>query len=160
MLTDRKYPIVLTSKDKLNASVKSKISKEKEVYILGGAETISSFVENDIKSLEKKVSRISGVDRYETSVKIAEIGQSKDIILVNGDTFPDSLTASGIALFNNKSILLVKSNEIPKRVKEYIKKINPNSITIIGGNKSVDDNIQKEAKTLSKNISRISGKDR
>lgn len=160
ILTEGKYPIVLTAKDKLDSSVKAKISKAKEVYILGGSETISLNVENDIKSLGKKVSRVQGIDRYETSVKIADITRSKDLVLVNGDFFPDSLIASGIALLSNKSILLVKSNEIPKSVEQYIKNVNPSSITIIGGNKSVSDSIAKAAKALSKNVSRISGKDR
>ncbi|MDY5436328.1 cell wall-binding repeat-containing protein [Peptostreptococcus porci] len=160
VLTSGKYPIVLASKDRLDPSVRAKISKAKEVYILGGSETISSAVENDIKSLGAKVSRLSGMDRYETSVKIAQVTGSKDLILVNGDLFPDSLTASGIALLNNRSILLVKSNEIPQSVKDYIKKINPNSITIIGGNKSVDDRLEKESKLFTNNVKRISGRDR
>ena len=160
VLTSGKYPIVLASKDKLEPSVRAKISKAKEVYILGGSETISSAVENDIKSLGAKVSRLSGMDRYETSVKIAQVTGSKDLILVNGDLFPDSLTASGIALLNNRSILLVKSNEIPQSVKDYIKKINPSSITIIGGNKSVDDSLEKDSKLFTSNVKRISGRDR
>lgn len=160
ILTEGKYPIVLTLKDRLVPSVRAKIAKAKEVYILGGSETISSAVENDIKSLGVKVSRLSGMDRYETSVKIAQETGSKDLILVNGDLFPDSLTASGIALLNNKSILLVKSNEMPQSVKDYIKKINPSSITIIGGNKSVDDRLEKESKLFASNVKRISGRDR
>lgn len=160
VLTSGKYPIVLASKDRLDPSVRAKISKAKEVYILGGSETISSAVENDIKSLGAKVSRLSGMDRYETSVKIAQVTGSKDLILVNGDLFPDSLTASGIALLNNRSILLVKSNEMPQSVKDYIKKINPSSITIIGGSKSVDDRLEKESKLFTNNVKRISGRDR
>ncbi|MDY4128016.1 cell wall-binding repeat-containing protein [Peptostreptococcus porci] len=160
VLTSGKYPIVLASKDRLDPSVRAKISKTKEVYILGGSETISSAVENDIKSLGAKVSRLSGMDRYETSVKIAQVTGSKDLILVNGDLFPDSLTASGIALLNNRSILLVKSNEMPQSVKDYIKKINPSSITIIGGSKSVDDRLEKESKLFTNNVKRISGRDR
>ena len=160
VLTNGKYPIVLASKDRLDPSVRAKISKAKEVYILGGSETISSAVENDIKSLGAKVSRLSGMDRYETSVKIAQVTGSKDLILVNGDLFPDSLTASGIALLNNRSILLVKSNEMPQSVKDYIKKINPSSITIIGGSKSVDDRLEKESKLFTNNVKRISGRDR
>lgn len=160
VLTYGKYPILLTSKNRLDHSAREKISKAKEVYILGGKDVISIDIENNIKTLEKKVSRISGKDRYETSMKIADFFHSKDIIIVNGDKFPDSVTSSGIALLNNKSILFVKSNKIPSNVKKYIKGLNPNSITIIGGNKSINYKVEKELTNFSKKVSRISGKDR
>ena len=75
---EMQYPILLVQKDGLSDAVKNEIAaiKPSKVYIIGGEGVIGSIVENQvtqITSLDKaNIVRIAGVDRYETSLAIAQ----------------------------------------------------------------------------------------
>ena len=94
-------PLLLTEKNRLSNGVADEIKrlKSKEVFILGGENTISSDVENEISDLGIKVSRLSGKDRLETAKAIAdkriELAGNKEIITAGTDgfNFPDALVA-------------------------------------------------------------------
>lgn len=100
-------PMLLTSKNSLNDGVKGEILKFKnkgslkEVFILGGSGSLSNNVENSIKSLDVKVTRLSGNSRQETALAIAEkraelAGVSKENIKyagIDGNNFADALSA-------------------------------------------------------------------
>lgn len=64
------YPILLVKRNSIPSNIKRLIdtSDLKNVYIVGGLNTISKDVEN---KLTNTIERFSGKDRYETSIKIA-----------------------------------------------------------------------------------------
>ncbi|WP_219693074.1 cell wall-binding repeat-containing protein, partial [Clostridioides difficile] len=97
--SEKTAPLLLTSKDKLDSSVKSEIKRvmnlksdtgintSKKVYLAGGVNSISKEVENELKDMGLKVTRLAGDDRYETSLKIAdEVGLDNDKAFVVGGT--------------------------------------------------------------------------
>jgi N-acetylmuramoyl-L-alanine amidase len=67
-------PILLTNSKSLNTNTREELTrmKVKKVLIIGGQGSISSKVEQDIKSMGITTERLGGRDRYETSIKIAE----------------------------------------------------------------------------------------
>ena len=72
--------------------------KIKNVYIAGGTGVVSIGVEQEIKNMNIKEIRISGADRFETSIKIAEqLGNVNEIILVDGEDFPGAIYMAPIA---------------------------------------------------------------
>jgi len=102
-------PIILASKNGLNSSALSEISrlKSKNAYIIGGTGVISDEVEDQLKNLGISAIRFSGISRYETSVRIAEqIGTEKGIIIASGKNFPDALSIAPIAAQKGMPILL------------------------------------------------------
>lgn len=142
-------PILLTEKAGASSDLQKEIDRlgAKEVIIIGGKGSVSESVEKTLKLQGKKITRISGNDRYETSTKVAEALNAKNIVLANGEKFADALSAAPYAISKNKTLVLTNGKNLPKGVE--VKDIS----TIIGGKNSVN------IKGL-ENVSRISGKNR
>ncbi|MDY5435114.1 cell wall-binding repeat-containing protein [Peptostreptococcus porci] len=140
----QEYPIILTEKDKISYSVNKFIFNERinEVYIIGGENTISTRVESQL-SCDKK--RIYGVDRYDTSIKIAEslFGDSKKVYVASGEKFADALVGAPIGARNNMPILLSPFMKRDNRIESYIKNNRIREVIIIGGEESILDSAIK-----------------
>jgi len=152
-------PILLTKTDQLNDLSISELSrlKTKNVYIIGGTGVISNEVEDQLKNLGISCIRLAGINRYETSVKIAEqIGTDNGIVVASGENFPDALSIAPIAAEKGMPILLSSRNALPKEVSSYLQDKNiPNSY-VIGGTAVLSSDI----KTSLKNAKRLSGMNR
>ncbi|USK33638.1 cell wall-binding repeat-containing protein [Bacillus sp. F19] len=118
-------PILLTGKDAMPAAITNEITRlhAKNAYILGGESAVSAAVAGKLEAMGLTVQRISGSDRYETSVAIAKkLGSTtKKAFIANGSNFPDSLSASAVAARQGSPILLVKNTGVPVSVKNYVK---------------------------------------
>ncbi|MCC0673999.1 S-layer protein SlpA [Clostridioides sp. ES-S-0145-01] len=111
LASEKKAPLLLTSKDKLDSATKSEIKRvmdlksttgintSKKVYIAGGVNSISKDVENELKDMGLKVTRLAGDDRYATSLEIAdEIGLDNDKAFVVGGTgLADAMSIAPVA---------------------------------------------------------------
>ena len=97
-------PILLVTKNTLPTEVSKEIKRldADKVFLLGGTNTISSSVENQIKKLNVKVERLSGKNRVATAEQIA-IARHKltggktmgdTVSIMNGDNFADALAAA------------------------------------------------------------------
>ncbi len=127
------------------------IKNADEVIIIGGTSSISRNIENKISKVVKNTSRISGKDRYETSLKISE-GLYKDAksILISAGTDEkviDALSGSQLAASKKAPIQLV-GNNISEGQKEYIKSKNMKDTIILGGKNSVSETIRNIIKSL------------
>ena len=132
-------PIILV-KHKFSGEQKQLISERaKSGYtIIGGEKAISINAENDLKNYGK-VSRISGNNRYDTSVKVATrfFGTNpKEVIVVNGENFPDGLSAAPLAQQRNCPIILTDTNNFAQGY-NYCIKANNTKATLVGGPKVV-----------------------
>lgn len=115
----------------------------KTVYIIGGKASISDELEKELRKFFS-VERISGGDRYETSLKVVEMSGYRDIIVTSGNNYPDALSTSSLVSKTKSGLLLVdgkKDNAIPSTL---------NPIYTVGGENSVKKAFGE----------RISGKDR
>ena len=116
-----------------------------EVKIIGGNKVISDKLKQELSSMGAIVERISGNDRYETSVKVYEKYYKpmgvKSIYLANGLTMADALTGAGVAYNFNTGLLLTSANEMINPMKEIIKEMK--ILRILGENAVVNDNIWK-----------------
>lgn len=115
-------------------------------------------------SLSGDVTRLSGNDRYETAVKIAEDGwgaEATEVILTTGQNFPDALAAGPLANQLDAPILLTTKNQLPNSVLNFLYKSDATKVTIIGGTDAVSSNVEKFlVKDLGLEVDRIAGKDR
>ena len=82
------------------------------------------------------------------------------VVLANQDNYSDVLTAAPFAKANNASLLYVSSNSISKEVMSEIARLKAKEITIIGGEKSVDEGLKKELEKRNFKVERLSGADR
>lgn len=152
-------PILLTQGNSLGYNISQEIIRlgARYAFIVGGTGVISSDVENQLKALNIVYTRIGGVDRYDTSVKVAEIiGSSNGIVLASGQNFPDALSIASIAAAKQMPILLTTAKTLPDSVKSYINTYGAPKSYIIGGI-SV---ISSSAAAMLPNQKRLSGSDR
>lgn len=141
-------------------------------------------LERFIKWIDKSsadVDILAGDDRYATAVKIAKEAnltslskntttKVNNIVLVNGDSLVDGLSAAPLANFlagdGNAPILLTKSDELPRATKRYLRELIDTEvnreivISIVGGEKAVSDSVRKQLKELGLRVYRYGGKDR
>lgn len=127
------------------------IKNADEVIIIGGTSSISRNIENKISKIVKNTSRISGKDRYETSLKISErLYKEINSILISAGTDEkviDALSGSQLAAGKKAPIQLV-GNNISEGQKEYIKSKNIKDTIILGGKSSVSETIRNIIKSL------------
>ncbi len=155
-------PILLTEGNKLNSDTKKEILrlKAKGVHVIGGESAVSNSVINELKSMNLNVERISGNDRYKTSLEIAKkLNSPSEIAVVNGVTgLPDAVSIAPVAAEKDMPIVLVSPKEGIKAFDQYVKdnNLNINKSYIIGKESS----ISKEIVNKLPNPERLGGIDR
>ena len=122
-------------------------------------------------SVPKETIRLSGSNRYKTSMQIAqqlrkENGDKKfDSIIVScGTDFADALSASYLAKVKNAPILIIADSGA-KEMFDFIKENTSSaaSVYIIGGRKAVSEGGETQVRKIFKGkdkVVRLSGKDR
>lgn len=170
----KEAPLLLTSKDKLDSSVKSEIKRvmglddktgitsKKTVYIAGGENSVSKEVANELKDMGLKVERLSGDDRYATSLEIAdEIGLNHNKVFVVGGTgLADAMSIASVASNKEMPIVVVdgKGKDLSTDAKDFIGSA---YVDIIGGKSSVSEDMEDAIDDATgKSPERISGDDR
>lgn len=73
--------------------------------------------------------RLAGLDRYETSVRVAESLPATAAILARGDAFPDALAAAEIG----GAVLLTAGREVPDSVRAYLDERPEAIVYAVGG---------------------------
>ena len=122
----KKQTLVLTDGKKLPEGVKAQDVKA----IIGGEKSVN------IKGLDK-VQRISGKNRYETSLEVLKhMDKTQSAVIADGRDYPDALSAAPLAVKMNSGILLSDDSAIDS-IKSFIDKNGIKQVTIIGGEKSV-----------------------
>ena len=122
--------------------------------------TLSLILTANISKAEE-TTRISGKDRYETSIKISQDSyeNSDYVVLVTGENFPDAVSAGSLSSFLNSPLLLVNPEVDDVRIKNEINRLNPSKIYLVGGkvinSKKITEGITKGYETIE-----LSGKDR
>ncbi len=187
LAAEKKAPLLLTSKDKLDSATKSEIKRvmdlksttgintSKKVYLAGGVNSISKDVENELKDMGLKVTRLAGDDRYATSLEIAdEIGLDNDKAFVVGGTgLADAMSIAPVAsqlrdsngdldLKNGQATPIVvvdgKAKTLSAEAEDFL---DDAQVDIIGGVNSVSKDIANAIDDATGNSpDRVSGDDR
>ena len=105
-----------------------------DIIIVGDTGVVSSDVENFAKSISKSVTRLGGLDRYETSLKIFNHfgSTSNSAVVATGLGFADALSGSYLGAKVGSPILLVSPNSLEKQ-RDLIKQLKLNKLYLLGG---------------------------
>ncbi|MEH7386572.1 cell wall-binding repeat-containing protein [Bacillus sp. JJ1521] len=162
VLNKTKNTTILLIKDN-GQVIQSKINEAKrllkpngKVYILGGPGSVSPNIEEEMKK-HFTVERISGKDRLDVALKVAEMANPTD-----GLVFSDSLSVSPAATERQSPILPQWGENLMPRIKDYIKS-HPTikKVYIVSGTGVIPVSIENELKAAGiVSIERIAGKDR
>ena len=181
------YSIVLTATGDTEMGIESEY-KISDVSFECGSEKNQSFIYSDdlngwydlykdntsvrIKgyTVDKAPDRIYGLDRYETSIKVADTqkkiaGEDKfDMVIVaSGNDYPDALTGSYLAKVKSAPVLLVGSDSKSENsLRTYIKtNLGSNGIVyLLGGKSAVSERFEKLIADDGFDVKRLAGSDR
>lgn len=103
------------------------------------------------------VTRISGSNRYETSIKLNNyFGWANTAIVVNGQNYPDSLSATSLSAKIGAPIYL--SNSLESLNAEFVR-LGVSEVVIVGGVNSVSSELENGLKQ-NYNVVRLAGQNR
>ena len=109
-----------------------------------------------------EASRLSGTNRYVTSVAISKEGweQATTVIIATGLDYADALAASSLSKSKNAPILLTEKDAMNQNIITEIKRLKATQAILIGGNGVIGNGVEKQLNGLKIDITRIGGTDR
>ena len=143
------------------------------------AETIALY--NLLKGPNYTVGIVGGSNRYATAVNVAKEqgakidGDNKNIVLVNGNSLVDGLSAAPLAatINGNKGtnvaapVLLSKADSLPEETKAYLNELAPSmvnkkdvTVTLVGGEAVLTDSLVNELEAMGFKVDRLGGDNR
>ena len=169
----KKAPILLAKKDGLTEEVEKEMLRvlgttglgNKTIYIVGGESQISKEAEAKLAKLGTKVVRLSGDDRYATSLAIAEEvtkeeKKLKPAFVVGGEGEVDAMSIAAHAAKEEAPIVVVNKDVVSEDAKEFM---TDREIVVVGGKSSVSEEVVAELDALDEtenNVERLAGDDR
>lgn len=120
-------PLLLTSSGQLDGPVRSEIGRVLArgaiVYLLGGTGALSSSIESMLVGDGYRTVRLAGADRYDTAVRIADVGLGNPTtqVVVTGLGFADALSAGAAAARLGASVLLTAGDQLPGATGAYLR---------------------------------------
>ncbi len=163
-------PLLLTHPTSLWTTVSAEVRRlgADTVYVLGGAGAVSEDVASALDSIPGvTVRRIAGDDRYDTAAAIArsaaDLGDTSRLaFVVNGQCFPDALSASPAATWNGSPILLTLPDSLPAVTESAIRETGVTDVVIVGGAGVVSESVRSRLEGIlgSGHVLRVAGTDR
>lgn len=154
----------LSSDEKTNFKNKidSSTSKESIEAIAKEAKDLNKKKKDKKKKKSEKIQRLSGDNRYETSVEVSEknFKSADTVVLASGQNIADALVASSYADIEEAPILLTNKNSISDEVLDEIERLKADKVVIVGGQSSISSSVESRLKKEDIKVTRIAGSDR
>ena len=151
-------PLLLSDVGEVQGTVdyiRKNVAKGKTVYLIGGRRVLPEEIKTILGS-DYDVKRIEGADRFLTNLAVLKEANvnNEEIMVCSGLGFADAISAAA----TGRPVLLV-DDALTAEQKDFLGGINPAKFYIVGGKKSVSDNVQT-ALTAMRSTERIAGTDR
>lgn len=163
--------VLLSTRDTLPPSTTEYLTRRapSNVVVIGSENSLSAGVVAQIKtaSARSTVTRIGGVDRYETSRML--IGDPKfgakpssELFVASGTKFPDALSASPAAATLPAPVLLVNgtATALSTAEKTLVTSRGVKTVTVFGGADTLSDGLKNDLAATAGTATRIDGTDR
>lgn len=167
------FPILFTKRANLDPLSIQSLNNWgiKNVIIVGGLGAVSVEVEDYLRyELQLNVTRLSGEDRYLTSLEIAKYfenypegvsgtekitgnhtwehtgmytGEYKMVALATGENFPDALAGAGHAVRLNLPIILTEKDRINPEIEDYLHLLNLKKSYLYGGKGAIAEKVKE-----------------
>lgn len=152
----------MTGKDNLDSKTKAELQRlgTKKVYLIGGEYSLSKNVQTQLSNMGISVERISGSDRYKTSISLAQklnsIKSVSQVAVANGvNGLADAISIGAVAADNNMPILTNEKSEL-QGADEFLKSSKITKSYIIGGTATLSSNLESKLS----NPTRLAGSNR
>ncbi|MFQ3545342.1 pullulanase [Halobacillus rhizosphaerae] len=139
-------PILLTHSNYIDVEVRKEVERlgAKHAIVLGGPNAVSKYAVYQLEGLGLTIERIKGKDRFGTAMNIAARldGNPDKALVVNGDKFPDALSAAPYAAKKGYPILLTKEKELPNATSLVLHDIK--QTIVVGGDGAVSQAVMDQ----------------
>lgn len=111
------------------------------------------------------VSRVSGSDRYATSVAASRAAfatgtHPKVVYLISGTSPWHALSATPAAVRQGGGVLMTRPDGIPATVVTELKRLAPASIVVVGNTATLSDTVLSQARRYAREVRRVGGSNR
>jgi putative cell wall-binding protein len=110
-----------------------------------------------------RIDRISGADRYATSVQLSQAGYpgtAPVVYVATGTNYPDALAAAPAATKEGGPLLLTPSNALPTVISDELTRLKPSKVVVVGGVSAVSESVVAGIAKSVPNTIRVAGSDR
>ncbi|MFB2580875.1 cell wall-binding repeat-containing protein [Herbiconiux sp. P15] len=117
----------------------------------------------EVDPIQPVIERVSGEDRYSTSVAMSQqaYGSGVPVVyLVSGENFADALSAAPAAAFDGGPLLLSSSTSLPAVVAAELRRLSPARVVIVGGLAAVGSAVESQVRSMVPDVQRLAGADR
>ena len=147
-------PITLVTPTAIPAATAAELDRlnPQRIVVLGGTNAVSAAVANSLQQYTPSgIVRRTGADRYETAVAVSQgsfpVG-ARHVFVATGQNFPDGLAGGPAAALRGGPLLLVPGASVPSSVAAELVRLDPDRVTILGGNSVVTDGVQAQIDAL------------
>lgn len=155
-------PVLLSTRDALSSATRDELvrvlPKGATVYLLGGTSALTDRVASDVAAAGFTPERLAGSTRAGTATAVADElgGSASTVLVVNGFTFPDALSASSPAAANGWPILVTERDRVPSETSAWLQShAGASTKYAIGGVAAISDGVASQL-----GATRIAGADR
>lgn len=124
------------------------------VIIVGGENSISTNVRRSIESIGISVTRVEGVNRYETSKNFADkyFANSNNLVIGSGELWADALVGGRLGDAFNAPILLTAGKTLSNEANSYLKKASKGRVFVVGGENTISASVYSTIKSKLENL--------
>lgn len=116
-----------------------------------------------VNTEDSTIGALAGLDRCETAVQVSQEGWkngSDTVILAGWDGLADGLAVTPLASAMDAPILISTRTGLDANTKSEIDRLQASNVIIVGGEKTVTPEVEKQLKSMGLNVKRIAGEDR
>ena len=157
-------PLLLTQADGMPQPTMDELKRlhVKRVIIMGDEGVVSDSQAETLIAMGIEVTRVSGADRYATSVEAAKLiwakpGVHDRIVLATGQDFPNSAGMGSFAAKEGLPILLTNPDTLTETTKAAIEEFGIKQVVIPGGAGAVGRSVTDELAAMGITVTRSSG---
>lgn len=159
LATTKNAPILLVDKNKVHESTKGELLRlnPKNIIVIGGNYVVNDNIVNEVKNIlpSANVSRLGGLNRYETSLNVAkEISKTQDInkvYIAGGTGEADALSIASKAGEDKQPIILSNKDNLNDNAYEWLKSKNLQDAYFIGGEIVLGNSVINKVNSITSN---------
>jgi putative cell wall-binding protein len=159
-------PLLLVDPNVLPTSVAAELKRlaPSKIVVIGGTSAVSTDVTAKLTAIQPNVVRVNGVDRFDTSRKLATFafGVASDAYIATGSNFPDALSAGAAGGSLGAPVILVNgaAASVDAATSTALRDLGVSRATIVGGTSAITAKLEASLKKSIATVTRIAGTDR
>jgi putative cell wall-binding protein len=168
---EQKGPLLLVDPGPVPVNLTDELTRlaPAKIVVVGGTSAISAADYATLSAFvasSPDISRIAGIDRYDTSRQIASAefphASTARAYLATGANFPDALSAGAAAGSQKSPVILVDNTEtaVDTATRQLLKTLGVTTATIVGGSSAIPSAYQTSLASVVHSVGRLSGADR